>query len=245
MKPRHLYGTKAPAGNRLKGILLPFLILATLLITVGCSHQLTVKNIDKYQNVEINSLNKPLTIGIVGNYSKPDGQNLLDGIAASLESYSAKVIKPYTLNSQSEADVVATIAVRSSYEGSSANFWINFPGFLLWAPAWNGYIYEVNHVIDVKLANAGGGQFEKFSIPIELDVRHADINRTWTEISWFEFGIIAFVSGFAFMNYDEKVTPLLATAIQKPVGNYVSQQIIKRINDHLNVIKASSASPPI
>lgn len=245
MKTTRSEGSISATGYGLKGLLptMTRLLLVMTLFTAGCSHQLTVKNIDKYQNVDINSLDKPLTIGIVGNYSKPADQKLLNGIATSLGSYSAKVIMPYTNERKTAADVVATISIKSTYEGSGTNFWINFPGFLVWAPAWNGYIYEVNHSVDVKLANAGGQQFEKFTIPVNLDVRHADINRTWTEVSWLEIGIIAFFGGFAFMDYDENVTPLLANAIQQPVGNYISQEIIRRINGHMDSLEASNVLP--
>lgn len=247
MKTTRSDEAKTATGNGLNGLMptITCLLLFLTLFTAGCSHTLTVKNIDKYQNIETNSLNKSLTIGIVSNYSKPDDLKLLDGIATSLESYSAKVIRQYTHESKDEADVVATISIRSRYEGSGKNFWVNFPGFLVWAPAWNGYIYEVNHAVDVKLANASGTQFEKFTLPIELDVRHSGINRTWTELSWLEFGVIAFVGGICFMDYDEKVTPLLADSIQKPVGNYISQEIIKRINGHMDVVTVSGVSPSL
>jgi len=248
MKTTRSEGSIATTGNGLKGLLptMTRLLLVMTLFTAGCSHQLTVTNINKYKNVDINSLDKPLTIGIVGNYSVPADQKLLNGIAESLGKYSANVIMPYTNgNKGEEADVVATIAIKSTYEGSGTNFWINFPGFLVWAPAWNGYIYEVNHNVDVKLANAGGKQFEKFSMPIHLDVRHADINRTWTEASWLEFGAIALIGGIVFMDYDEKVTPLLADAIQMPVGNYISQEIIKRVNNYMDSIKVSDVSPAL
>jgi hypothetical protein len=244
MKTRRSDEAFATTGDGLKGLLptITRLLLVLTLFTAGCSHQLTVKNISKYHNVDMNPLEKPLTIGIVSNYAKPDDQKLLNGIATALVSSSAKVLMPYTNVKNGGADVVATIAIRSSYEGSGTNFWINFPGFLVWAPAWNGYIYEVNHAVDVKLANAGGQQFERFTIPISLDVRHADINRTWTEVSWLEFGVIALVGGICFTGYDESVSPLLANTIQQPVGNYISQEIIKRINDHMDTIKVSNVT---
>lgn len=245
MKTTRSDRSKATTGGRLKGLVptITCLIMVMTLFIAGCSHPLAIKNIEQYHTFGDNSLDKPTAIGIVSNYARPDDQKLLNGIASSLGSHSAKVIMPYTSGNKGDADVVATIAIRSTYEGSGTNFWINFPGFLVWAPAWNGYIYEVNHSVDVKLTNAGGQQFAAFTVPVKLDVRHADINRTWTEISWLEFGVIALVGGIHFTNYDESVTPLLANAIQQPVGNYISQEIIKRINDHLNVIKASSASP--
>ena len=247
MKTTRSEGSIATTGNGLKGLLptMTRLLLVMTLFTAGCTHQLTVTNLNKYKNIDINPLDRPLTIGIVSNYAKPDDQKLLNGIATALVNSSAKVLMPYANVKNGGADVVATIAIKSTYDGSGTNFWINFPGFMVWAPAWNGYIYEVNHTVDVKLANAGGQQFERFSLPINLDIRHADINRTWTEASWLEFGAIALVGGIVFTGYDEKVTPLLADAIQMPVGNYISQEIIKRVNKYMDAIKVSDVSPAL
>ncbi len=247
MKTTRSEGSIAATGNGLKRLLptMTRLLLVMTLFTAGCTHQLTVTNLNKYKDVDINPLDRPLTIGIVSNYAKPDDQKLLNGIATALVNSSAKVLMPYANVKNGGADVVATIAIRSTYDGSSTNFLINFPGFLVWAPAWNGYIYEVNHTVDVKLANAEGQQFERFSLPVYLDVRHADINRTWTEASWLEFGAIALIGGIVFTGYDESITPLLADSIQHPVGNYISQEIIKRVNKHMDAIKVSDVSPAL
>ncbi len=74
-----------------------------------------------------------------------------------------------------------------------------------------------------------------------FELRHADINRTWTEVSWFEWGIIAFIGGIAFTQYDDNVSPLVADKIQEPIGDYIAQKIIKSINDsgHFALIRKS------
>ena len=51
------------------------------------------------------------------------------------------------------------------------------------------------------------------------------MNRTWTEISWFEWGGIALVGGIIFVRYDKSVTPLLMTAIENHIGNYLAGKI--------------------
>ena len=86
--------------------------------------------------------------------------------------------------------------------------------------------------MDVNLVKGDGiEEIDSFSIPIELDVRHADINRTWTGISWLEYGVIAFLGGLAFMEYDDKVSPILADEIREPIGEYIAQEIMGRLNN--------------
>jgi len=203
-------------------------LLAAVSLASGCAHSLTVKNLDKYQTFTANSLKQRLSIGIA-----PVGQTdqkLLNGIAGQLGTFQANVVMPYTASAK-QADVVAAIAVDSKYEGSGWNFLINFPGFLVFAPAWHGYVYEVSHTINVQLNRGSDNeQIDTFTIPVVLDIRHADIDRTWTEISWFEVGAIAFVGGIIFVQYDDDVTPLLADKISTPIGTYVAQEIVNRIN---------------
>ena len=209
----------------------------------GCSHTLTVKNLDCYQAVTANSLKRPLRVGVstIGQ----GNQNLMAGIARHLGQYQATVVYPCAANDRG-VDVVASVAVRSKYEGSGWNFLVNFPGFLVWAPAWNGYVYEVSHTIDVQL-NRGldGEKIDTFTIPVVLDVRHAAIDRTWTEVSWFEFGVIAFVGGIVFIQYDDDLTPLLDDEIGSPVGAFVAQEIVNRINQsgRFGALSAAAVAP--
>jgi len=110
---------------------------------------------------------------------------------------------------------------------------VNNPGFLIFTPAWHGYIYEVKYTVNCTLTKSGTGEtIDQFRIPIALNVRHAAINRTWTELSWLEVSVIAFVGGLAFIAYDESVTPLVSEKVDIPLGKYIAQEIVKRINEN-------------
>ncbi len=94
------------------------------------------------------------------------------------------------------------------------------------------YVYKVNYDIDILLSRASDNKtIDSFSLPLHLDVRHADFNRTWTEISWLEVGAIAFIGGIVFTGYDDNVSPLVAEKIQTPIGDYIAQEIVSRINN--------------
>ena len=123
--------------------------------------------------------------------------------------------------------------IEAAHEGSGCNFLVNWPGFLIWTPAWNGYIYKVKYTINCTLTKGANKEtIDQFKIPIALNIRHAAINRTWTEISWLEVSAIAFVGGLVFISYDESVTPLVSEKIETPIGRYIAQEIVKRINAH-------------
>ena len=198
----------------------------------GCSHPITVKNLNSYSNLGMTSLDKKLSIGMVPHTGDIHCDKLVKGVGEALGKYSANVLLPYSHSSSREVDVIADISVKPEYKGSGWNFLINFPGFLVFAPAWNGYIYEVNYNVDVVLTKISDNtKLDSFTLPIKLNVRHADINRTWTEVSWFEVGIIALVGGAMFIQYDQNVSPLIADTIKIPIGDYIALEIVNRINN--------------
>lgn len=201
--------------------------------SIACTHPLTIKNLNSYQTMQLQSLTKKVSIGIIPTTSDMGCKSLCKGIGSELSKYASEVLLPYSPASSRKVDVVATINIKPQYEGSGWNFLVNFPGFLIWAPAWNGYFYKVNYDIDVLLTDGSNNQkIDGFSVPVHLDVRHADMNRTWTEISWFEVGVIALVGGIVFTQYDESLTPLVSEKIQTPIGDYIAQEIVARVNNY-------------
>jgi hypothetical protein len=212
---------------------LGMLFLSSLMFTlVGCSHSLEIKNLSQYQSNSFHTVSKDLSMGIMTSNSNNDGQVLVTGTAQALSGYLGQVVYPYSAGNSAEVDIISKISVSSDHKGSGYNFWINFPGFLVWAPAWNGYVYEPSYKVDVNMMRADDNStIDSFSIPINLDVRHASIDRTWTEISWLEVGAIAFVGGLVFMQYDNDVTPLVDAAIQKPIGDFIAQEMTNRLRN--------------
>lgn len=198
----------------------------------GCSHPLTIKNLQTYENRSMMSLEQPLSIGIIPQAGDIHCERLVKGVGEALGKYSANVMLPYSKGSLKCVDVLTNINVRPKYEGSGWNFLINWPGFLIFTPAWNGYVYSVDYNVDIALTRASdNSNIDTFNIPINLNIRHAAIDRTWTEISWFEVSAIALIGGIVFIQYDDDVSPLVMDKIYGPVGDYIAQEIVSRINN--------------
>jgi len=201
-------------------------ILGTLLSS--CAHQLTVLNLSDYHSSGRVDLPRTATIGVLSGEIDPSAVNLVDGIAMGLGRSGAQILSPYRPASDKPADLVATIGITAKYDGSGTNFWINFPGFLIWTPAWNGYVYKADFHVHVDLAKGSDPKtvIGTLDLPVNLDLRHAEMDRTWTEVSWFEVGIIALVGGIVFQRYDTDVTPLLMKEIERPIGEYIANKIL-------------------
>jgi len=204
------------------------LVAALLLLLSGCAHQLEVLNLNDYHVPGRVDLPSTTTIGVLEGDIDPSAAVLVDGVAAGLARSGAQVQSPYRAAPDKPADLVARIGIKGQYDGSGTNFWLNFPGFLIWAPAWNGYVYKADLAVHVDLYKGSDTKtvVGTLDIPISLDIRHAEMDRTWMEVSWFEVGIIAFVTGFIYMKYDTDVTPLLMKEIERPIGEYIAQKIL-------------------
>lgn len=202
-------------------------------LLVGCSHTLEVKNISEYKSDSlVQKINKPISIGIV--FSEGDDTELrqmVKEVGSELQKYTTEVVYPFNPNGYKKVDVEARVSIDAEYKGSGANFWINWPGFLVFAPAWNGYVYKVNYEVEVALFDVAKSKLiDKFTLPINLDIRHAAINRTWTEISWLEVSALAFIGGLAFTQYSPSVTPLVVHATSRTLGNYIAEEIVNHLN---------------
>ena len=223
-------------------------VLGAIIFASGCTHSLEVTNLQSYRNMQMESLKRPITVGIVPSVPSDDAdsQRLVKGIATELGKHSASVILPYIPTDERKADIVANISVRPDYSGSGWNFLINWPGFLIFTPAWHGYVYELKYDFLIGLTKAtDNSKVDSWSIPVTLDVRHASFNRTWTEIGWLEWGIIPLFGGLVFMSYDDRVTPLVVEKIETPLGEYIAQDIVHRINGRYNFASTPAEAPQV
>jgi hypothetical protein len=213
------------------------IIVLIIVFCGGCSHNLEIKNLDLYQNMNMTSLDKPLTIGIVPSTGDLPCQKFLKAISTELGKHSARVLLPYSEGSQRPVDVKAKIVLSAEYKGSGWNFLINWPGFIIFTPAWHGYNYRNTYNVEILLTKASDNtKIDSFNVPVNLRIRHADMSRTWSNgVGWIEFGITPFISGFVFIGYDDTVTGLVADKIRVPVGNYIAQEIVSRINNFGNL----------
>ena len=81
---------------------------AAILAVTGCTHQLNVKNLNSYRSMEMRSLEKRLSIGLVPSTSDVHAQQLIKGVGRELGNLAADVLLPYTVGSSKEVDVIAS-----------------------------------------------------------------------------------------------------------------------------------------
>lgn len=202
------------------------LLAALTTLFCGCTHPLAVNDLYRYQNPEIVALREPLDIGIRASATDLQGHRLIHSISRDLIKYNAKGINGIS-ETNPELDVIANIAIVTQYKGSGWNFWVDFPGFLVWAPDWHGYNFHIAYDIDVRLNDAKTGKLiNTIHVPVRLDAQYADISRTWTTgAGWLTLGAAPLIGGLVSMTYDDTVTPLVNQKIDPTISDYVAQQI--------------------
>lgn len=213
----------------MKRVLLVAFLFGIFLVS-GCTHQLHITNSDDYFSPPTPPLAKPIKLGVTSS-SITDVKNsrYVSAVVDALQRSGnfERVLYPFSLTAnQGQADMLVDIAINPRYDGSGQNFVINFPGWLIFAPAIWGYKYTADIDTRVGMTNLKDNTSRQIAIPTRYIFRQADMGRTWTEVSWFEVGIIALIGGIAFTDYDNDVTPEFITAVSPNYGSYVSKKIV-------------------
>jgi len=172
-------------------------------------------------------IEKEITLGIPSPTTF-SAQNLLEEIVQNIRTLgNVKVIYPYTYNSNKEVDYVVDINLDSKYKGSGTNFLISFPGFIVFAPAWNGYKYyaDINTTVTIKKQNE---TISHKSYPIKYDVNHSEFDRTWTQgADWLlTCGAASLIGGVVYTNFDNDIKDELTRTIKVPFSQYLARSIV-------------------
>jgi hypothetical protein len=218
-------------------------LIAVALLTTGCSHTLEVKNIGLYKPEFVSTPPNPPLVGLSMATSSPEEERLVMAVANALKRDGFKITYPFypTEENLRSVDYLVKLTTSSQYKGSGWNFLINWPGFVLWTPAWYGYKYRVVYGFDADITDTRtSAMLPRLSMPVDLDIRHADLGRTWTEVSWLEWSAIAFIGGLIFTRYDADITPELVDRTEQKIANYVASKIAVALTSNQNPVANSS-----
>lgn len=202
----------------------------------GCTHNMRITNADDYFTPPAAVPKQTVKVGVTSsNMSQPQNSRYVSAVVDALQRNSAieRVIYPYNTNNKDQADAVIDISVRPQYEGKGSNFFVNWPGFLIFAPAVWGYGYTADIQTEATVTNLKNGKSQQLSIPAHYEFRQAEIDRTWTEIGWLEMGIIPLIGGIAFTGYDDDLTPEFIKNVAPSYGPYIASKTTKAVYDSL------------
>jgi hypothetical protein len=231
------------------------LVLLTASGGMACSHALRVKNLDLYS--------APLQLGRVADVPPDVAVQPFAGAPDDLFYFNALVerlnMSPGIGEVQTgfvgisrgrrgfEPDLILSIRPRCEYRSSGWNFPINFPGFLLFVPLWNGYVYRADIVTEVLIQDADGNPLQQLNLPISYNIRQGDADRvTMAELSWFEVGVLALIGGiYNATTFDRDIIPELQVRVKDNFANYVMDQLQPKLIAAADAVMVPELEPEL
>lgn len=202
----------------------------------GCTHDMKITNLDEHFTPPAAVPKQTIKLGVTSsNSSHPQNSKYVTAIVDAFQKNSSidKVIYPYGAANKDMADAVIDISVNPRYDGKGSNFFVNWPGFLIFAPAIWGYGYTADIETQAVITNLKNQKTQQVSIPLRYEFRQAEFDRTWTELGWLEVGIIPLIGGIVFTGYDDDLTAEFIKNVAPSYGPYVATKTTKIVFDSL------------
>ena len=237
----------------------------TGLFTVGtliasltaCSHPLQVKNLDLYAApLRLSSFERPPNVAVLPYQGQPDGLSYFNIIVQRINESPlvSQVQTEYIPNRSGSAgfqpDLILSISTTANYRSSLWNFPINWPGFLIGTPAWNGYVYYADIMTRIVIHDSQREVLSQSDIPVSYSIRQAEMDRTiFTSfpIGWFSFGALSFLGGFYNAAvFDRDIIGALQVHLKDNYGTYIANQIQPKVQaaaDSIRVLEPVAAPP--
>lgn len=213
-----------------------WVFFVSIFFTVGCTHGLHITNLNENFSAPPPALISSPTIGIKSsNDAHVQNSRYISAIVDSLKRTGGfeNVIYPFSKPLHEEVDVILELTVMPTYSGKGSNFFVNWPGFLIFAPAIWGYGYTANIHTIATATYPNSNTSQEIIVDTKYDFRQAEIDRTWTELGWLEVGIIPLIGGIAFIQYDEDVTNVFIGEVSNSYGTFVANKIIASLSQNL------------
>ena len=223
-------------------MIIRFLLIGVVAISVGvgCTHSLRVSPIGdaKYQYESKMANVKEEKIGIVkAKTSDADLRRMFNSFILSFSgAYQGKLVKEYDRGSKAEAvNKIIEIGLTEMKYGYNhpKSFFIQWPGFLIFMPAWNGLSYHITIKGYVKIYNAKDNKLLKESeINDYYIVNYTEFGRGTVSTlgGWFAFSIPSFIGAFVPSEWDEGMKSDANTRLENYFGKSLSAKVIKELN---------------
>ena len=124
-----------------------------------------------------------------------------------------------------------------------------FPGFIVFAHAWNGFLYEATLTTQVSVARPASADnpAQTRAIETKYDMRFCDFDRgAATSSGWYTpgwGGLNLLIGGFM-VPYDSDATPAFQEQVQQVYGRYIASNIVEMAHEELEGQGTHAGSSP-
>jgi hypothetical protein len=220
--------------------------VVAILALSSCTYPLKINNIDMYNTpYQIGAKKEKLNVAITPFKGKPDDMFYFNEIVRSLAfnlnvaSLKTDYIPMREADNDDPADLILSISPSVTYRSSGWNFIINWPGFLIFTPAWNGYVYYADIMTPVKIQNNRGDLLQELEVPMTYDIREAEFDRTvWTGVTWLEVSALALFGGiYNAQVFDRDIIGTFQMQVKDNYTGYIIGQLVPKIDAASRMLK--------
>lgn len=218
----------------------------------ACSHALEVDNYTLYMRPrQFTGIDPPITVGVLP-YGGPADDHYWHELVVTrmrMDPGFREVRSDYVVaddaSDRRRPDLLVSIDTYVRYKSSIANFFINWPGFLIFTPAWHGYVYHAEITTQLTVIDPTGKTLSTKSVVMNYEFRQAEMDRTaFAELSWLEVSIMAFIGGIYNANsFDRDTIPELQEYVRDNYPSYVYADLGPAIAAAAPAVAPTSTSP--
>lgn len=206
------------------------LLLVIIAFMAGCSHPLEIVNKDSFNSSPVKP-GKRVKIGFL-----PTEDRLLNSVIeeTSLNATVEVAKKNYQTGSGGDVDYVSGLSKDMKFRSSGGNFFITFPGFIVFTHAWLGYKYYVDIDTHSAILDPAGKVLNESSIATPYEIRYTSFARGtaaslvgWLTPGW---GLLNVIPGAMFASsYDNRATPEFIEKVTPSYRVFVSSSVLAQI----------------
>ena len=223
--------------------------VALLAFLTACTHTLELTS-EPSRDLPWQPVDEPVRLVI------PDSNDpMVDGIVREMlmDSRVDRIGRPGRLD-VADPDYIVDVRTETEFDADDQNFWITFPGFLLWTHAWMGYKYHANVQTTSEVRDPEGKTLSKIVIETPYEMRYTSFPRgaSASLVGWLTpgFGVLAVIPGGMFASdYDDRGTGDFEAAANPSYSAVVASRILQQIAElqpatAAQPAPASDAEPP-
>lgn len=204
-------------------------LAAAALALGGCSHSFEWRNAEDYRALAFDTSREGLLVALSCDSEEADTQELCFEIAKSLSERGGYRVR-YPADARMSANVRVRVSVTDDRYGSFGNILVAFPGYFIFTPGWLGYGYTIERNVTCTISAGNGKPMGELTLPITLNVRHADAGRTWATSTIWPLAPLSLLNGLYCVTYDSDVDAQVVENIYPTLGAYIAGKIIAEVN---------------
>lgn len=207
------------------------LVLIPLLFTVGCTHSARITNAKKFSPHDLRP-SKQVSLG----FTPVLDDRLLSASINRVKSDATvgECRDHYKFGGEFRPDYVCQLSRDTKFKASGQNFFIAFPGFIVFTHALIGYKYTADITTHSRVFDSSSNQVSELSIETPIQFRHCSFARGAAAgcCGWLlpGYGAAAIIPGAIFAaSYDKRATSELTEKAEQVYGNYLASRVLEQL----------------